>query len=61
LFCLLGLLFSPLRDVPWIAKRLDWVRSRPWIAKGLAWMAKRLAWLRSRTWPWQRPASGVTP
>jgi hypothetical protein len=30
LFCLLGLLFRPVREVPWIAKRLSWLRSRPW-------------------------------
>ena len=30
LFCLLGLLFSPLREVPWISKRLAWLRSRSW-------------------------------
>jgi ABC-type phosphate transport system substrate-binding protein len=54
LFCLLGLLFSPLRDVPWIAKRTAWLGTRPWIAKPLAR-------LRSLPRPWRRANPGVTP
>jgi ABC-type phosphate transport system substrate-binding protein len=52
LFCLLGLLFSPIRELPWVAKRIAWIQSRPWIAKPLAWMRSRSWWrTRSRATP----------
>jgi ABC-type phosphate transport system substrate-binding protein len=53
LFCLLGLIFSPVRDVPWIAKRIHWIGARPFVAKPRAW-------LRGRPWPWRRRPTEVT-
>ena len=54
LFCLLGLLFSPVRDTPWVSKRITWLRARPWIAKPLA----RCGALPR---PWRRSTPGMTP